>query len=232
MKKRTQKHTERRCCSTRAVHVQRVHSVQHCTNSTQKCLLLRPTPALARGRHRRRPPAPPRHYAGTGTLLVTNESGALLGAVSHWPGFGIPIHIQRRLYGIDHMQLELVILLVILRVLPAKVLYFSYMIAMSRSLEVFTCTRDVKANRWTLDAEPSLTCWDGTTQSLLVPYAALTLVLYGLGTVVLFIFKKHGPAIKRDQRLWITGAGSSLESNPDFGIRRRFARLYQAFSPR
>ena len=105
-------------------------------------------------------------------------------------------------------------------------LYFTYMITLSRSVEVFKCTRDAAANRWTLDAEPSLSCWDGGVQSHLVPWAVVTLVLYGLGVPSLFawVFWKHGAAIRRDQRRWIIGAGDSLGTNPDFAIRRRFSR--------
>jgi hypothetical protein len=115
-----------------------------------------------------------------------------------------------------------------------QILYFTYMITLSRSLEVFKCTLDLAASRWTLDAEPGLTCWDGSTQSRLLPWAALTLVLYGVGVPLLFgyVFKKHGAAIRRDQRKWLVGVGDSIESNSDYAIRRRYARLYQDFSPR
>jgi hypothetical protein len=114
------------------------------------------------------------------------------------------------------------------------ILYFTFFITVSRSLEVFKCTRDANAGSWTLDAEPGLNCWDGTVQASLVPFASLTLVLYGAGVPLLFayVFKRHGTAIQRDQRRWLVGLGDSAESNGDYAIRRRYARLYQDFSPR
>lgn len=115
------------------------------------------------------------------------------------------------------------------------VMYFTYMITLSRSMEVFSCTRDAAANTWTLNADPGIKCWDGNSvQSQLVPYAAATLALYGAGVPLLFsyVYKRHGAAIKRDQALWIVGLGDSLETNQDYGVRRRYARLYQDFSPK
>jgi hypothetical protein len=115
------------------------------------------------------------------------------------------------------------------------VLYFTYMITLSRSMEVFSCKLDVAVNTWTLNADPGIKCWDGDgVQSQLVPFAAATLALYGAGVPLLFgyVFKRHGAAIKRDQALWIVGLGDSLETNKDYGVRRRYARLYQDFSPK
>ena len=115
------------------------------------------------------------------------------------------------------------------------VMYFTYMITLSRSMEVFNCTRDAAANMWTLNADPGIKCWDSDgVQSQLVPFAAATLALYGAGVPLLFgyVFKRHSAAIKRDQALWIEGLGDSLETNKDYGVRRRYARLYQDFSPK
>jgi hypothetical protein len=92
----------------------------------------------------------------------------------------------------------------------------------------FTCSRaGATASTWTLDADPGITCWDGVgVQSRLVPFAAVTLVLYGFGIPFLFsyVFKKHGAAIMRDQGMWIVGLGDTPETNKDFAIRRRYSR--------
>jgi hypothetical protein len=105
-------------------------------------------------------------------------------------------------------------------------LYYTYFITTTRALEVFRCSH--VAGHWVLDAEPSMRCWEGD-QAALVPYAAAALAVYGVGTPVAFaiVFRRHWFAIRRDQRLWLLGKGNSAAENRDFGVRRRYARLYQ-----
>ena len=84
--------------------------------------------------------------------------------------------------------------------------------------------------RYTLDADPGIECWAaGSGQAKLVPFAAVCLVLYGLGVPFLmaWVLLRNGEAIRRDQALWMRGAGDTRAGNPDFGIRRRYARMYQ-----
>ncbi len=57
----------------------------------------------------------------------------------------------------------------------------------------------------------------------------LALVGYGAGVpcTIAYIMVMCRARIVRDQKLWLAGHGDSAESNPDYSVRRRFAKLYQ-----
>lgn len=103
-----------------------------------------------------------------------------------------------------------------------------------RALDVFDCTRGPDG-RWTLDSDPSLGCWapDATVHAALVPWAGLSLALYGLGVPLAFarVLHAHSAAIVRDQKLWLIGRGEVLSENADIRIRRRYSKLYQVTAP-
>lgn len=66
----------------------------------------------------------------------------------------------------------------------------------------------------------------------MLPFAAVSLVVYGLGVPVVMgiTLVKNRARIQRDQRLWLRGKGDSLADNMDFRVRRRYARMYQEFA--
>jgi hypothetical protein len=55
------------------------------------------------------------------------------------------------------------------------------------------------------------------------------LVVYGAGVpcTIALIMVKYRARIQRDQKLWLAGFGDTALSNPDYSVRRRFAKLYQ-----
>lgn len=61
--------------------------------------------------------------------------------------------------------------------------------------------------------------------------AIVSLVGYGAGVPLLTsaILVTQKRMIQRDQKLWLAGHGDSALDNRDFGVRRRFAKLYQVF---
>ena len=98
-----------------------------------------------------------------------------------------------------------------------------------RALDVFACTRGA-SGAYTLNVDPSIECWDGASvQATLIPYAALSIVGYGLGVPALFAatLYRQRESIVRDQKLWMIGRGDRPETNPDFQVRQRFSKLYQ-----
>lgn len=155
-------------------------------------------------------------------------------------------------------------------------LYYVYFVVTKRSLEVFgtrlsrvccvwlvvgtyfsaqyratVCTERTDGV-YTLDADPSLSCWDaGSSQMALIPWAAASLIIYGfvaaalsrsaaadslvlrlrrrLGVPFMFavVLLRNASAIRCDQQLWIVGRGSTTNDNPNFSMRICFAKLYQ-----
>ncbi len=103
-------------------------------------------------------------------------------------------------------------------------LYYSYFMVVRRALEIFACTQ--YDGKWTLNSDPSLTCWVGV-HARVVPYAALSLGVYGLGIPLAFgyVFWRHKNAIKRDQELWLLGRAPELLDTAH--VRRRYSKLYQ-----
>lgn len=108
-------------------------------------------------------------------------------------------------------------------------LYYTYFTVVKRALEIFACTMNADGV-YSLDADPSITCWTvGTVHAKLVPSAIVSLCGYGIGVPVAIgvVMCKHREAIRRDQGLWLVGRGSINKDNPDWSVRRRFAKLYQ-----
>ena len=59
--------------------------------------------------------------------------------------------------------------------------------------------------------------------------AVLALAGYGVGVPCLIgaVMVKYRVRIQRDQKLWLAGCGETVLNNPDYSVRRRFAKLYQ-----
>lgn len=70
-------------------------------------------------------------------------------------------------------------------------------------------------------------------QQRLKPAAAVSLVLYaaGIPCVFLALLVIHRDRVVRDQVLKVQGLGSTVATNADFPIRRRFQKLYNIFRP-
>ena len=111
------------------------------------------------------------------------------------------------------------------------VAYYSYFMLVSHSLHIFACTR-AASGQLTLNSDPSIACWTpGSMQMQLLPFAVLSLFVYGAGIPLAFALLLHcsREAVHRDQSMWLMGRGSSRLDNPDFSIRRRIGRLYQDY---
>jgi hypothetical protein len=112
--------------------------------------------------------------------------------------------------------------------------YYSYFMLVRQSLDIFACTAG-PGGQYRLNSDPSIACWTpGCAQQQLVPYAALSLIVYGMGIPVLFatVLARHRDAVRVDQTLWLLGRGSSRLDNPHYSVRHRYARLYQDYRPR
>ena len=109
------------------------------------------------------------------------------------------------------------------------VLYYTYFTVVRRSLDVFACTPGAGGVS-TLNADPSISCWvPGGVHAALVPRAATSLVVYGAGVpaAIGFVLWRFRAKIRADQRLWLMGRGDNPTSNPQYSVRRQFAKLYQ-----
>lgn len=108
----------------------------------------------------------------------------------------------------------------------ATVLYYLYFVVVRGALEMLDCM-PVPGGQPFLAADPSVACWTGAHAAML-PYVALSFIGYGLGIPAgfAFILWAHRSAILRDMALYRRGGGDSNETNPDYGMRRRYARLY------
>jgi hypothetical protein len=112
-------------------------------------------------------------------------------------------------------------------------LYYTYFIVLRRALEVFSCAQEA-GGFYTLNADPSIRCWEaGSPQTNLVPWAIASIVGYGAGVpcAIAVVSIKYRLNIQRDQRLWLAGGGATRLDNPDYSVRRRFAKLYQDYIP-
>ena len=113
---------------------------------------------------------------------------------------------------------------------PARsLLYYTYFTVVRRALDIFSCTLN-DGGVYTLDADPSVRCWaPGSGQAALLPWALLSLVGYGGGVpaAIAFVLRRYRARMAADQTLWLAGRGDTGGSNPDWSIRRRFAKLYQ-----
>lgn len=112
------------------------------------------------------------------------------------------------------------------------VLYYSYFVVVRSSLEMFNCVQDASGRSF-LDSHPDVDC-DSPARMALVPRASFSLVFYGGGIPVLFMFVlwRHRVSMKRDVQLFARGRGNSEADNPDYWIRRRYSRLYIDYEPR
>lgn len=108
--------------------------------------------------------------------------------------------------------------------------YYVYLVVASSALEIFDCSTNANG-LVTLDAEPSLTCWEGVHAELW-PYASASLIVYGLGIPSLFgwIVWHYRADIRFDQAQRSRGEGDSM-ANPVIRTRVRFAKLYMDFKP-
>lgn len=77
-------------------------------------------------------------------------------------------------------------------------------------------------------------CVNFDSNDRFTPYsqAVSALVGYGAGVPCLIgiVMVKYRARIQRDQKLWLTGFGETADDNPDYSVRRRFAKLYQVRS--
>ena len=71
-------------------------------------------------------------------------------------------------------------------------------------------------------------CWNGGTHEKLVKFAILALASYGVGVpaLIAWVLWHYRHRIRDDQRRWLIGEGND-DRNPNYSIRRRFAKLYQ-----
>ena len=112
------------------------------------------------------------------------------------------------------------------------VLYYTFFVVVRGGLEILDCRLD-KSGRYHLDSEPTITCYSAA-HSAMVPFAALSLLFYGLGIPALFASAlfRHRDAMRRDVAMMVTGRGDSALENPDYWVRRRYSRLYSDYDPK
>ena len=109
--------------------------------------------------------------------------------------------------------------------------YYSYFMLVRQSFDIFACSENADGT-YSLNSDPSSACWTpGSVQQQLMPYAALSLLVYGLGIPAMFllVLYRNRDAVRRDQTLWLIGRGTRRLDNPDFSVRQRYARLYQDY---
>ena len=70
-------------------------------------------------------------------------------------------------------------------------------------------------------------------QEQLVPFAAVSLVVYTVGIPATFgyILFRHATAIRADQELLVLGMGNNMQTNSSFVLRKRYQELYNLFKP-
>ncbi len=109
-----------------------------------------------------------------------------------------------------------------------SLLYYTYFTVVRRALDIFSCTLN-DGGVYTLDADPSVRCWAPGSQAALLPWALLSLVGYGGGVpvAIAFVLRRYRARMAADQALWLAGRGDAAAENPDWSVRRRFAKLYQ-----
>lgn len=111
------------------------------------------------------------------------------------------------------------------------VLYYSYFVLLRSGIEVFDCVTDASGRTY-LEADPSLNC-DGPEHTAVVPYASMSLLVFGAGIPVLFAFVlwRHRISMTRDMKLFVRGLGDSSATNPGACMRaaaasaRRWVRI-------
>jgi hypothetical protein len=109
-----------------------------------------------------------------------------------------------------------------------SILYYTYFTVLRRALDIFSCTES-EPGVFTLDADPSVRCWTpGGLHAPLVPWAVASLVAYGAGVpcAIGCVLWRYRGGIRDDQYMWLLGKGGDRESNPNWSVRRRYARLY------
>jgi hypothetical protein len=120
----------------------------------------------------------------------------------------------------------------LLRAHTRRLLYYTYFTVVRRALDIFACTAN-DGGVYTLDADPAVRCWaPGSVQAGLIPWALLSLAGYGVGVpaAIAFVLHRYRARMAADQALWLTGRGDTAVENPNWSIRRRFAKLYQVRS--
>jgi hypothetical protein len=109
-----------------------------------------------------------------------------------------------------------------------------YFMVVRQALEIFVCSAAPNGG-FVLTSDPSIACWaPGSEQVALLPYAGASLIAYGCGIPIAFLFvlRRNKEGIRRDQQLWLMGRGADALDNPDYRVRARYARLYQGASLR
>ncbi|KAA0161651.1 hypothetical protein FNF27_08145 [Cafeteria roenbergensis] len=123
--------------------------------------------------------------------------------------------------------------------LALTLLYFAYLTATRNALQPMDCTvveaADGSGSQKVMKLEPSVVCdvSSDKTYAQVLPWAVITLLLYGLGipllfAVMLFTSRK---AIVADQKLLAVGEGHVRATNPNFSTRKRLGRLYADYKP-
>ena len=105
--------------------------------------------------------------------------------------------------------------------------YYSYFMLVRQALDVFAC-RENADGTYSLISDPSSACWAaGSVQQQLLPYAVLSLLVYGAGTPGVFalVLWRNRGAVARDQTRWLLGRGQSRLDNPDFSVRQRWGHV-------
>ena len=111
--------------------------------------------------------------------------------------------------------------------------FFYFFFALVRGgVELFDCTPDADG-RTVLQTQPNVECWRPAHYSL-VPWGIGSLVVYGVGVPAAFawVLWRHRGAMERDVTLWAAGKGDSDATNADYGVRRRYGRLYLDYKSR
>ena len=120
-------------------------------------------------------------------------------------------------------------------------MYFLYLYLTRSALDVFNCVPlDGNPDGFTYsNAIGGVRCYElGGRQTFLIPFAALSLILYTVGfpVTVLVLFRRNGVRIQRDQYLRACGLGDVRDDVNDpynvYHMRKRYSQLYYQFKPR
>lgn len=118
-------------------------------------------------------------------------------------------------------------------------LYYSYLTATRNSLLPLDCVSvqaaDGSGSQVVIESEPSVQCDTDldAAYGTVFPIAVISFLAYGLGIplifgLVLYVWREE---IFADQSMLTKGEGHSYKTNPNYGTRRRFGRLYSDFKP-
>jgi hypothetical protein len=116
-------------------------------------------------------------------------------------------------------------------------MYLTYVQLVKRALQVFNCNLgnppEIPA-RYFMEMMPDQECWSSKSVHLkLIPFSLVSFFAYGFGFPAFVFFKlyRNRRVVEYDQLLLALDTGNTKETNPHYGFRIKYHRLYYLFRP-